>query len=48
MEFKITVLNKNNEIKASMEGAAKACRAWKGDNWEGTRIFFGRRGTTRF
>ena len=31
MEFKITVLNKNNEIKASMEGDTQAGRAGKGE-----------------
>ena len=31
MAFKITVLNKDNEMKASMEGASQAVLAWKGE-----------------
>ena len=48
MEFKITVLNKNNEIKASMEGASQAVLAWKGEYEEGDRIEFGLPGKNRF
>ena len=40
MAFKITVLNKDNEMKASMEGASQAVLAWKGEYEEGDRIEF--------
>ena len=44
MEFKITVLNKNNEIKASMEGASQAVLAWR----KGTGLSLACLGRTAF
>ena len=40
MAFKITVLNRDNEMKASIEGASQAVLAWKGEYEEGDRIEF--------
>jgi len=48
MEFKITVLNRDNEIKASMEGPSQAVLAWKGEYREGDRIVFGLPEKNRF
>ena len=38
MAFKITVLNKDNEMKASMEGASQAVLAWKAEYVEWPRM----------
>ena len=48
MEFKITVLNKNNEIKASMEGASQAVLPGKVSMRKGTGLSLACLGRTAF
>lgn len=40
MEFQITVINQNKEVKAAIGGRDQAVLAWKGEYEEGDRILF--------
>lgn len=40
MEFQISVMSKNEEVKAAISGSSQAVLAWKGEYEEGDRIVF--------